>query len=64
MSKTATRLGEINLVTVPVIDQDLSIEFYVDKLGFEKRTDVEFGGGKYRFREVAKGIGVALGAEG
>jgi catechol 2,3-dioxygenase-like lactoylglutathione lyase family enzyme len=52
MSKTATRLGEINLVTVPVIDQDLSIEFYVDKLGFEKRTDVEFGGGKYRWVEV------------
>ncbi|MDQ2761186.1 MAG: VOC family protein [Actinomycetota bacterium] len=63
MSSTATRLGEINLVTVPVVDQDRAIEFYVEKLGFEKRTDVEFGGGKYRWVEVyppAGATGIAL----
>jgi catechol 2,3-dioxygenase-like lactoylglutathione lyase family enzyme len=52
MGTTAVRLGEINLVTVPVSDQDKSIEFYVEKLGFEKRTDVQFGDGKYRWVEV------------
>jgi catechol 2,3-dioxygenase-like lactoylglutathione lyase family enzyme len=30
-------------VIVPVSDQDRAIEFYLDKLGFEKRTDVPFG---------------------
>jgi catechol 2,3-dioxygenase-like lactoylglutathione lyase family enzyme len=69
MSSTATRLGEINLVMVPVTDQDRSIEFYVDRLGFEKRTDVEFGGGKYRWVEVyppsgTTGIALAPPREG
>lgn len=51
MSTTATRLREISLVCVPSSDQDRSIAFYVDKLGFEKRTDTPFGGG-YRWVEV------------
>src|ERR1700760_1715955 len=51
MSTTATRLREISLVCVPASDQDRSIEFYVDKLGFEKRTDIPFGG-DYRWVEV------------
>src|SRR5947199_8733162 len=52
MAKTATRVNEISLVAVPSLDQDRAIEFYVDKLGFEKRTDVPFGNG-YRWVEVA-----------
>lgn len=52
MSTTVTQIGELCLVTVPVSDQDRSIAFYVEKLGFEKRTDVEFGDGKYRWVEV------------
>jgi len=59
MSQTATRLGAINLVILPVSDQDRSIEFYVEALGFEKRTDVEFGGGKYRWVEVYPPSGTA-----
>jgi len=51
VSTTATRIREISLVCVPSSDQDRSIEFYVDRLGFEKRTDVPFGGG-YRWIEV------------
>lgn len=51
MPATAARIGEINLVMIPAPDQDRSIEFYVETLGFEKRTDVEFGGG-YRWVEV------------
>jgi catechol 2,3-dioxygenase-like lactoylglutathione lyase family enzyme len=51
MTKTATGIGGISLVIIPSIDQDRSIEFYVDSLGFEKRTDVPFGD-KYRWVEV------------
>ena len=48
---TASRLSEINLVMIPCPDQDRAIEFYVGTLGFEKRTDVPFGG-DYRWVEV------------
>jgi len=51
MSTTATRLREISLVCLSVTDQDRSIDFYVNQLGFEKRTDVPFGG-QYRWVEV------------
>jgi catechol 2,3-dioxygenase-like lactoylglutathione lyase family enzyme len=37
-----------------VSDQDRAIDFYVDKLGFEKRADIPFGNG-YRWVEVAPG---------
>jgi predicted enzyme related to lactoylglutathione lyase len=47
---TASRLGEISLVAVPSNDVDKQIEFY-ESLGFEKRTDVPFGG-QYRWVEV------------
>jgi catechol 2,3-dioxygenase-like lactoylglutathione lyase family enzyme len=68
VTKTASRLSEISLVAVPSTDQDRSIEFYVDKLGFEKRTDVPFGD-KYRWVEVyppggTTGIALAPPREG
>jgi catechol 2,3-dioxygenase-like lactoylglutathione lyase family enzyme len=50
--KTKTHINQIGTVVVPVTDQDRAIEFYVDTLGFEKRTDVPFGNG-YRWVEVA-----------
>ncbi len=37
---------------VPVADQDRAIEFYTEKLGFEKRSDSPFGNGD-RWVEVA-----------
>jgi catechol 2,3-dioxygenase-like lactoylglutathione lyase family enzyme len=37
-----------------VADQDGAVEFYVDKLGFDKRIDVPFGNG-YRWVEVGLG---------
>jgi len=52
LSTTATRLSKIGVVVIPVTDQDRSIQFYVDVLGFEKRADVPFGNG-YRWVEVA-----------
>lgn len=51
MTLTANRLGQIDLVAVPVADQDRAIDFYVSVLGFEKRTDIPFGNG-YRWVEV------------
>ena len=50
MSTTATRIGQICLVCVPTVEQDRAVEFY-ESIGFEKRTDVPFGG-KYRWVEV------------
>jgi catechol 2,3-dioxygenase-like lactoylglutathione lyase family enzyme len=47
-----TRITEVGTVMVPVSDQDKAIEFYVDKLGFEKRSDTPFGEGN-RWVEVA-----------
>lgn len=47
---TATRIREISPVCVPTPDQDPAIGFY-EALGFEKRTDTEFGGG-YRWVKV------------
>jgi len=68
MSPTATRIGQINLVMIPSTDQDRSIEFYTQTLGFEKRTDVPFGQ-SYRWVEVyppcgTTGIALAPPREG
>jgi catechol 2,3-dioxygenase-like lactoylglutathione lyase family enzyme len=62
MSVTATGIRQISLVCVPTPDADGAIAFY-ESLGFEKRTDVPFGGG-YRWVEVyppegATGIALA-----
>ena len=51
MSTTASRIDQISLVIVASTDQDRSIEFYEKSLGFEKRTDIPFGG-DYRWVEV------------
>lgn len=50
MSTTATGIRAISLICVPTTEQDKAIAFY-ESIGFEKRTDVEFGG-KYRWVEV------------
>ena len=52
MSTTKTSIAKVGVVIIPVADEDRAIEFYVDKLGFEKRADVPFGNG-YRRVEVA-----------
>ena len=50
MTTTTSPIQAISLVMVPTSDQDRSIEFY-EKIGFEKRTDIPFGG-SYRWVEV------------
>jgi predicted enzyme related to lactoylglutathione lyase len=54
VTSTKTRVNKVATVIVPVTDQDQVVEFYVEKLGFDKRTDVPFGNG-YRWVEVAPG---------
>jgi catechol 2,3-dioxygenase-like lactoylglutathione lyase family enzyme len=51
MSTATGQVSTISLVIIPSTDQDKAIEFYVDSLGFEKRTDVPFGE-DYRWVEV------------
>ena len=60
MSETAstTRIKHVSVVMVPVTDTDRAIDFYVEKLGFEKRSDVPFGDGD-RWVEVAPAGGEA-----
>jgi catechol 2,3-dioxygenase-like lactoylglutathione lyase family enzyme len=43
---------EIGTVFVPVSDQDRALAFYVEQLGFEKRSDFTYGDGS-RWIEVA-----------
>jgi catechol 2,3-dioxygenase-like lactoylglutathione lyase family enzyme len=57
-TKTDTRITQIGVVMVPVNDQDRAIEFYVEKLGLELRSDVPFGGTE-RWVEVAPAGGDA-----
>jgi catechol 2,3-dioxygenase-like lactoylglutathione lyase family enzyme len=47
-----TRITQVGTVGVPVTDQDRALEFYLGKLGFEKRRDVAYGAGE-RWIEVA-----------
>jgi catechol 2,3-dioxygenase-like lactoylglutathione lyase family enzyme len=57
VTSTKTRVNKIATIVIPVSEQDRAIEFYVEKLGFEVRIDVPFGGG-YRWVEVAPGDAV------
>lgn len=52
MTEKKTHITEVRTVAVPVTDQDRALEFYVGALGFEKRMDATFGGGR-RWIEVA-----------
>jgi catechol 2,3-dioxygenase-like lactoylglutathione lyase family enzyme len=52
MTKTTTQITQVGTVIVPVSDQDRALEFYLGKLGFEKRLDAPFGEGG-RWVEVA-----------
>ncbi len=54
MSESKVRANKIATVIIPVADQDGAVEFYVNKLGFEKRVDVPFGG-DLRWIEIGLG---------
>ncbi|HLY49572.1 MAG TPA: VOC family protein, partial [Solirubrobacteraceae bacterium] len=50
-------ITQLSTIGIPVDDQDRSLAFYLDTLGFEKRLDVAYGQGE-RWLEVAP-IGAA-----
>jgi catechol 2,3-dioxygenase-like lactoylglutathione lyase family enzyme len=50
--EASTYIAEIGRVIVPVSDQERALEFYLGKLGFEKRADVTVDDGQ-RWLEVA-----------
>src|SRR4051794_33018878 len=47
-----TMIKQLDLVMVPVSDQDAARDFYTQKLGFEVRSDQAYGEGQ-RWLEVA-----------
>ena len=57
MSSTKTQVNKVSTVVIPVADVDRAIEFYTDKLGFNKRVDIPFGD-QYRWVEVGPGEAV------
>jgi lactoylglutathione lyase len=54
------RITDVRTVGIPVADQDKALEFYVGKLGFDKRLDAPMPGGR-RWIEVApRGAAVTI----
>lgn len=63
---TATTITTIRTVAIPATDQDKTVAFFVDTLGFEKRMDAEIAKG-FRWVEVAppgSAVSVAIVASG
>jgi len=52
MTKLTTSISQVRTVAIPVADQERSIAFYTDVLGFEKTVDAPFGPGQ-RWVEVS-----------
>jgi lactoylglutathione lyase len=48
-----TRITQVRTIAIPVTDQDRALEFYIGKLGFEKRVETPYGGAGQRWIEVA-----------
>ena len=47
-----THIKDVRTVGIPVAAQDAALQFYLEKVGFEKRMDATFGEGE-RWIEVA-----------
>jgi catechol 2,3-dioxygenase-like lactoylglutathione lyase family enzyme len=56
MNERTTSIRQIRTVAIPATDQDRSIAFYTDVLGFEKSMDASFGPGQ-RWVEVSPPAG-------
>ena len=66
MKQRTTSITHVRTVTVPVANQQRALEFYTDKLGFEKTIDAQFGP-EQRWIEVAPadgGTSIALPPRG
>jgi catechol 2,3-dioxygenase-like lactoylglutathione lyase family enzyme len=51
-TQSRTTVAEIGVAMFTVADQDAALSFYVEKLGYEVRADIRFGGDN-RWLEVA-----------
>ena len=51
-TEVTTRITAVGTVIVAVSDQDKAVEFFTQKLGFEKRSDTPYGDGE-RWVDVA-----------
>ncbi|HXF35054.1 MAG TPA: hypothetical protein VN603_10830 [Candidatus Acidoferrales bacterium] len=51
-NSSGTGITQVATVFVPVADQDRALRFYLERLGFEKRADFQYGQGS-RWLEVA-----------
>ena len=60
MSETQTHITQVGTVIVPVSDQARALEFYVEKLGFEKQTDEPYGEGDRWIEVVPPGAETTL----
>jgi catechol 2,3-dioxygenase-like lactoylglutathione lyase family enzyme len=47
MSAAPVCIEQVGTVFVPVTDQGRALDFYVGKLGFQKRFDFPYGGGRW-----------------
>jgi len=52
MTDATPAIQEVGTIFVPVADQDRALEFYVERLGFEKRAEFDYGE-RHRWIEVA-----------
>src|ERR1700721_2671854 len=50
--RAITMIRAIDIVTIPVRDQDTALKFYAEKLGFKIATNQDFGDGKQRWIEL------------
>ena len=55
-----TRISQVATVFVPVADQERALEFYLDKLGFEKRADFTYGEGSCWIEVAPPGSEIAI----
>ena len=60
MTRTATRITQIATVAVPATDQERSLAFYTDVLGFEKTRDAPFGNGQRWIEVTPPGGGTTI----
>jgi len=51
-----SKVNKVATVIIPTSDQDKAVDFYVGKLGFEKRVDVPFGGPDSPMRWIEVGL--------
>jgi catechol 2,3-dioxygenase-like lactoylglutathione lyase family enzyme len=59
-TQSSTSITAVGRVMVPVADQDRAIDFYVSKLGFEKRSDMPYGDGDRWVEVVPPGAATAI----